>query len=325
MGNNNIIIEASLQTVGPLSIAMPVAQGSKANEYGNFPIMGRGIDDDGRARLTGYLPASTVRGFLRRSAGLAAMRQRGVGSTTLHQAYSDILGQGSDTKDDVDLLKLQALREADPILDLLGSWSVRSRLLVSNFLPEVNLLPSAITVVRKDLEDTDGVLEMLNEQDRQAYFERSDKNADRAAKDGKLKVTISARRKAEKTGNAKEVERLDEMIRNLKVEVEALKESLGDMANSSRTIAEYHALPAGVGLAGRIVIQNPKERDVAMLTQALNALSLRPILGAQSARGCGEVSGRFDFLRQGVLFRTVSVGAWKPAHVVDFDASPALV
>lgn len=319
----NIIIEATLQTAGPLSITMPVAQGGKPNEYGNFPIMGNGLDDEGRAKLTGYLPATTLRGFMRRSAGLAAMRRRGVGNTTLHQAYSDILGQGTDTKDEVDLLKLQALREADAILDLFGSWSVRSRLVVSNFLPESNILPSAITGVRKDLEDTEGVLDMLNGQDRQAYFDRSDTNADRAVKEAQLKAAMTAKRKAEKAGNAHDAEQLEELSARLKAEVESLKASMGDMANSSRTITEYFALPAGVKMTGRIVIQNAKDRDVTMLTDALNELSLRPILGAQAARGCGEVSGRFDFFRDGILFKSVTVGGWKPAQVVEFEVAAA--
>lgn len=315
----NIIIEASLHTAGPLSITMPVAQGGKPNPYGNFPIMGNGMDDEGHPKLTGFLPATTLRGFMRRSAGLAAMRQRGVGNTTLQQAYSDILGQGSDTKDEVDLLKLQDLRESDAILDLFGSWSVRSRLLVSNFLPTSNILPSAMTGVRKDLEDTDGVLELLNGQDRQAYFDRSDTNSDRAVKESQLRAAGTAKRKAEKAGKTHDVEQLAALITRLSAEVDALKASMGEMANSSRTITEYYTLPSGVKLTGRIVIQNAKDRDVIMLVDALNELSLRPILGAQAARGCGEVTGQFDFFTDGILFKKVTAGGWKPAQIVDFE------
>ena len=187
MKKQNIIIEAVITTKGPLSIAMPVAQGGRANEYNNFPIMARGQDEEGKLMQTAYLPASTVRGFLRRASGLAAMEKRGIGKTTLQQAYSDILGQSADAKEEVDLIKLSALRDGDPILDLFGSWSIKSRLLVSNFLPKTNVLPQAITGVRKDLEDTDGVLEFLSEADRLAYYNRSDVNSQRAAADAVVK------------------------------------------------------------------------------------------------------------------------------------------
>lgn len=318
MKKQNIIIEAVITTKGPLSIAMPVAQGGRANEYNNFPLMARGQDEEGKLMQTAYLPASTVRGFLRRASGLAAMEKRGIGKTTLQQAYSDILGQSADAKEEVDLVKLAALRDEDPILDLFGSWSIKSRLLVSNFLPKANVLPQAVTGVRKDLEDTDGVLECLSESDRQAYHNRSDINSQRAAADAVFKGIKREMAKAKKEG--KPLADLEAALAIAESKAAVLKSEMGDMANSSRTITEFFAMPVDVALHGRMVIEQAKERDLGLLLQALDALSIRPILGAQVARGCGEIAGRFTIKVDGMVVKTVSTGGWEPSRVEDFMA-----
>ena len=318
MKKQNIILEAVITTKGPLSIAMPVAQGGRANEYNNFPIMARGQDEEGKLMQTAYLPASTVRGFLRRASGLAAMEKRGIGKTTLQQAYSDILGQSADAKEEVDLVKLGALRDGDPILDLFGSWSIKSRLLVSNFLPKTNVLPQAITGVRKDLEDTDGVLECLSESDRQAYHNRSDSNSQRVAAEAVVKGLKREMGKAKKEG--KPLADLETAMAIAESKAAMLKSEMGDMANSSRTITEFFAMPADVALHGRIVIEQAKDRDLGMLLQALNALSTRPILGAQVARGCGEIAGHFTIKMEGMVVKTVATGGWEPSRVEDFVA-----
>jgi hypothetical protein len=99
---------------------------------------------------------------------------------------------------------------------------------------------------------------------------------------------------------------------------------MGDMANSSRTITEFFAMPAGLELHGRLVIEQAKERDLGMLVQALEVLSVRPILGAQVARGCGEVSATFTIKIGGQIVKTVNTGGWAPAHIEDFAMPQAL-
>ena len=69
---SNIVIDANITTIGPLSITMPVATGGRANQWNNFPVTANGMDDDGNLQMTGYLPATTVRGMMRRAAGIAA-------------------------------------------------------------------------------------------------------------------------------------------------------------------------------------------------------------------------------------------------------------
>ena len=60
-----LLVAGILKTEAPLSIAMPIAEGGRENAYGQFPVMTRGVDEDGNKLETGYLPATTLRGFMR--------------------------------------------------------------------------------------------------------------------------------------------------------------------------------------------------------------------------------------------------------------------
>lgn len=306
---NNIVIEATITTVGPLSIAMPIAEGQQENEWKNFPVTSVGLDDAGQLRRTGYLPASTVRGFLRRAVAMAAMRSRGPGATTVQQAYSDFLGQAGDAKGEVDLVAMAREREADPILDLFGRWSYKSRLLVSNFFPAIPVLPEPVTGTRKDLEDTDGVVESLAPADRESYFGRSDANSTRAAAEALVSSIKSKLRKAKKEG--KETSDLDAALAEAERKAAEAKAAMGEMQNSTRTITTFYALPAGLSLHGKIVVEQAKERDIDLILTGIAALSERPLLGAQVARGCGEVAGRFVVSVGGSLYAIATTGGWK--------------
>ena len=71
-----LVIRATLRTLGPLSIKMPKPDGGRENEFANFPVMTRGVEDTGQRLQTGYLPATTLRGYLRRAIVLRAMRDK---------------------------------------------------------------------------------------------------------------------------------------------------------------------------------------------------------------------------------------------------------
>lgn len=318
-----IVINANLTTVGPLSITLPIAEGQLGNKFNNFPIVTRGMDDDGNRRQTAYLPATTLRGFLRRAIVTDLMTQAAADGKhyTLQKAYADLIGQdaASESKDDIDLLKLRQTREDNPVLDLFGSGlGIKSRLLVSHFMPTHNVLPEVVTGVRKDLEDTDGVLDLLSSSDRDTYLGRSGANSKRSAALSVVKGLEGKIRKARKAGD--DIAELELALKEAQGVVDRYVADMGDMTNSSRTLTSYFALPAGIELKGRLVIENARERDLPMIERALNELSKRPILGAQSARGCGEIEGTFDVLADGVLVKKIAIGAWQAATVTDFSA-----
>ena len=317
-----VIVKATIKTEAPLSIAMPVAQGSRENSYENFPLMARGIDDEGEKQYTGYLPASTLRGFLRRGIVIEDMKEAAAYKRhyKLNQAYAELIGQDSASEQqagDIDLVALKDTRESSPILDLFGSGlGIKSRLRVSHFLPSHNVLPDPMTGARKDLDDNEDAFALLDEDEKGEFYERSEANTKRARAatqlDNLLRKQRAAKRKEEST------EELDAQIKAAEDLVKKYEAVMGDMKNSSRTILTHYALAAGLELQGKLVIENSKDRDIALLETGLNALSLFPILGAQSARGCGEISGVFDFMKDGNLFKKITIGGFEAARVDDF-------
>ena len=319
-----IVINATITTVGPLSITMPVAEGQMGNKFNNFPVVTRGLDEDGNKLQTGYLPATTLRGFIRRAIVTQQMTEAAAAGKpySLQKAYADLIGQdaASESKDDIDLLKLRQTREENAVLDLFGSGlGIKSRLLVSHFLPSRNVLPEVITGVRKDLEDTEGILDLLTPPDRDKYLGRSAANSRRSASLTVVKGLEQKIRKVTKAGE--DVTEFRAALEAAKGVADRYEADMGEMTNSSRTLTNYYAFPAGVELMGRLVIENVRDRDVQMIELALNALSLRPILGAQSARGCGEIEGVFDVLSDGVLLKKINVGGWKPSTVIAFSGA----
>lgn len=320
-----VLISAVLTTVDPLSISMPVAEGinEKTVKFNNFPVMARGVNDDGEKLWTGYLPATTVRGFIRRAI-VTNLMKAAVDSGkpyTLQQAYVELIGQdsSSEAKGDIDLLKLRKIREENPILDLFGAgFGIKTRLLVSKFLPAKNILPDPFVAPRKDLKHTEGVLDCLSESDQAAYFGRADANSSRAAEESNARKLKGKIRAAEKSGSGVDAQQLADLREALVVAenlVKAHKDDMGDMKNSSQTITTHYALPASLDLSGRLVIERARERDLDMIEIALNELSMRPILGAHAARGCGEIKGVFNIHVDGVLTKTIAVGGWKPAEI----------
>ena len=290
----DIIINGTITTVGPLSIKMP-----DATDYNGFPVLSRGIDDDGKPLKTGYLPATTLRGFLRRAIVTHDMKEAAAKGNpySLPRAYGELIGQDAASEKqagEIDLLEIKKAREGAPVIDLFGSGlGVASRLRVGHFLPKVNVLPDDYSGVRKDLSDTDGVIEMLAEKDATAYYQRETSNSRRAKAEELVTKLERQIRTSEKKGE--DVSQLTAQLEEAKKIVAKYKDEMGDMQVSSRTLVGYTALPAGIDLHGRIVIVNAKERDLNMIEFALDCLSRSPVLGAQSARGCGEIKGNLKF------------------------------
>jgi len=314
---STIVIEGAITTIGPLSIRMP-----DSNDCGGFPVMSRGLDADGNLLKTGYLPATTLRGFLRRAIVTRDMRRAADAGKPydLKRAYSELIGQDADSEKptgDIDLLKIRESREESPVLDLFGSGlGIASRLRVSHFLPSDNVRPEQFHGVRKDLGDTDGVLDLLAEGDAGKYYGREHTNRQRAAAEQasqRIRQKIAAARK--KKEDLKDLQ--DELEEMTKL-VEKYKKEMGNMQVSSRTIIDYYALPSGIRLDGRIVILNAKERDLGMIEYGLDCLSRSPVLGAQSARGCGEISGVFDVRVEGELRKRITTGGYSASTIDNF-------
>jgi len=320
-----IIINAKIKTLAPLSIKMPKPEGGRENDFENFPVMTRGIDEAGNKLQTGYLPATTLRGFLRRAVTLRSMKIAADSGKPykLPQVYSEMIGQDAESEKqagDIDLLAIRKARQDSPILDLFGSGlGIKSRIKVSHFVPSVNVLPEVFTGVRKDLDDTEDALELMDKTEMSSFLGRSESNNKRAAASALVKQLETSVRRMERKGDAVPPD-IAKALEAAKAKEDKFKSEMGDMANSSRTIVQHYALPSGIELSGRIVIENAVERDMDLIQHGLDELSKKPVLGAHSARGCGEVEGTFQiFNDDGKLLKTIFVGDYKASKVTEFS------
>tara|TARA_R110000744_G_scaffold43338_3_gene97289 strand:- start:106 stop:1074 length:969 start_codon:yes stop_codon:yes gene_type:complete len=311
------IINVTLKTEGPLSISLPVAEYTQPNKWHNAPVMTLGLNSEGEPRETAFIPATTIRGMLRRNVALPVMEKRAADGnpSTLHQAYADLIGQdaGSEKQpDEIDPIAIRKLRQENPIVDLFGSGlGVKSRLKVSHFMAEHHVLPSVFTGVRKDLGDNDdgAVLDLLSSKDREEYLARTNANSKRAQADALLQNLIRKKRQG-KDGPDIEAE-----IEAATSKVEAYEAIMGDMKNSSRTLLSYFALPAGVEWTGRLIIDRATPADIDALEGAFDRFSNYPMLGGQQARGCGELSGKAEIRKGNSLEKIISFGGFTPARI----------
>jgi hypothetical protein len=280
-----LIVKAVIHTEAPLSVAMPVPEGGRANAYGQFPVMARGMDEDGNLLETGYLPATTIRGFLRRAVVVEDMQKAAAAGSPyrLPQAYAELIGQDSASEqasDDIDLLAIKKQREENPVLDLFGSgMGMKSRLRVSHFLPEKNVLPQVhrFSGVRKDLNDTEAAFDALDPQDNETFTVRARANNRRA---GAQAVATSLSRKIRAAARkGEDTTALKEELAAAQALVDKHEAEMGDMRNSSRTLVQHWALPAGLDLHGKFVVEKVRGRDIELLVRGLEALSADPSIG----------------------------------------------
>ena len=317
----NTIFKMVLTTELPVSIKLPVAAYTSANRYENSPIMTRGLDSEGEKQQTSYIPATTFRGMLRRNVVVPMMEARASSGDhyTLEEAYRDLLGQDAASEqqpDEIDLISLKNMRAKHPVVDLFGlGLGVESRLKVSHFLPEHNILPEVFTTARKDLGDNDdgAILDLVTDEERANYLKRANANSKRSAAEGLLDRLTKQKRKEGAS------EELDKQIEATEAKVEEYRKAMDGMTNSSRTILTHYAMPAGIQWTGRLIITNSTDNDIEMICGALDRFSSYPMIGAQHARGCGEISGVADIETDRKLVKKISFGGFEPAKIDDFS------
>jgi hypothetical protein len=283
-----------------------------------LPLMTRGVDAEGRPQRTVYLPAGQLRGRIRHEAALAAMRGMGK-KVKLEDAYMLALGQDlrpeeDDEPEDIRLGDQIKFRKEQPFLDLFGTWKVASRLYVSHFMPEVNVLPERVAHIRRDLDSNIDVMEQLDADEQDRLYDRQAKQA-LASKAGTLIKTAEAALKAAR--KAKDQTKIDELESKIK-ELEDLKKSHkgDDDSDNTKHLVDLQIIPAGLELLGKLTVQRPLRSDIHHLVHALDGISLKPLMGAQRARGCGEIEGMATFrTATGEVLATVTFGGFKPAYI----------
>lgn len=305
-----IMVDMLVHTVQPLTYTH--------HSVKDLPLMTRGVDAEGRPQRTVYLPAGQFRGRLRHEAAMAALRAHS-DKPRLEDAYLLALGQNLDRQEDdepeaVRLGDQLKFRRDNPFLDLFGIWKVSSRLFVSHLLPPVNVMPERVSHIRRDLDSNEDLMGLLDGGEQDRMYDRQAKQA-LASKAGILiKLTEGELRAARK---AKDTALIDQLERKLNELEDLKKQHKGqDDSDNTKHLVELQVIPAGLDLLGRITVQAPRQTDLAFLTQALDGLSRKPLMGAQRARGCGEIRGRASFRTpDGEVLAVAEFGDFQPAKL----------
>ena len=147
------------------------------------------------------------------------------------------------------------------------------------------LKPESFAGVRKDLDSDTDVLDLMAEDEVNRFVGRNTNNAKRSVAET-LVTTIGRNiRKTEKAGG--DVTGLKAALALAEAQRDTLVAAMGDMKNSTKTLTSYQAMPAGIELKSRIIIDKASSQDLTTLMGALDLFSRSPVLGGQTARGCG--------------------------------------
>lgn len=288
-----------------------------------LPLMTRGIDAEGRHQRTVFIPAAQIRGRLRHEAALAELRSKPE-KVKLEVAYLLALGQDlrpseDDEPEAIRLKEQLSMRALNPLLDLFGTWKMSSRLFVSHLLPEVNVLPDKVSHIRRDLDTNTDMMDLLGEAGQNDFYERQEKQGLASKAEALIKLV---NRELVATRKIKDTAKLEELNTKLEELKELKKSQKGeDKSDNTKHLLVLQVIPAGVTLSGKLTVTNANAHDLQTLIKALDGFSKMPYLGAQRARGCGEVQGTATFKNsEGSVLAVVKFGGLKAA-TIDWTAA----
>ena len=212
------------------------------------------------------------------------------------------------------LKEQQAFRAQNPLLDLFGTWKVASRLFVSHLMPEVNVQPDTVSHIRRDLDTNAAMMAQLDEGEQDRFYERQDNQGMASKTEALIKIATRELAVARKAKDAAKLEQLNAKLEELK---ERKKASKGDDASdNTKHLLELQTIPCGIDLSGKLTVMDAKANDLRVLVQALAGFADQPYLGAQRARGCGEIRLRAAFKNgEGDVLAVVSFGDQAGANI----------
>lgn len=300
----DIDIQATLKAVQPLSFSLPDV---------GFPVMVR-MTATGEEKTT-YIPATTIRGRLRRCAwnevaeALAAKSK----PASLDAFYMTAIGQTRESEQEqekIELLEIEKAHAVNPIASLFGSGlGLASKLQVSMAVPLEPVLPQEMHGVRKDISSEElGALEPGATGD---WVERATANTARSKASGKAeKLAKDIYKEKRKGGDVEKVAALEKQLEEVRAKEATAIEEAGSKVSTLMPIS-YQAAPAGTEYQLTMRARRVTLTEAGVLFRALDRFSLNPLLGAQTARGCGEVA-----MRGKVRVRDSGSDSWSPAGVV---------
>jgi CRISPR type IV-associated protein Csf2 len=299
---HTVILDGTLTALSPIAVSPP-SDAKDKDRVQRLPTMP--VISDGVAHTTAYLPASTIRGALRRAAVAVVidlLAETGGPKLTPNDYLLLALGGVKDRKDEgagadkgVDLQAVREFRRTNPLVSLFGAMAidVGGNLRVGHGVPTVPFQPGHLGVGARH-DPFARQPELLELFDADAAREFLDRNADRQegnrletqAEHAKRKLSQMKAKKKDDDSKA-----LTAQIEQLQADAKAAFERAGGAVNIQQPLAGYEALPIGLEMRHRIVGDQLPPIELALLLAALERFARQPTLGGHAAHGCGEITG----------------------------------
>jgi CRISPR type IV-associated protein Csf2 len=311
----DIIIDAQITAVQPLSFTLPDV---------GFPKMT--VYTPTGAEETAYIPASTLRGKLRRLAfaEVAEALFAAGKPASLDAYYLSAIGQTRESEekeqDKIDLLALEQRRDRNPIASLFGAGlGLASKVQFSHGLPLSPVLPIEIRSARKDASYSD--FQTLDETAKADWVKVANANAARSRFDARADAASAKLRKLRATGgDAEQIAQLEAAIQANKAKANEEAQIAGGTVSVQQPLS-HEAIPPGVTFKASIRGFSLSLTEIGVLLRTIQRFSLKPQLGAQVARGCGEISIRCTVRSRATGAEvwedcgSISIGKFQPAQV----------
>ena len=281
---------ARLVFSGFITALQPLAIKPPETEVAVMPVR----TSSGETKESVYIPATTIRGRLRRGVAHALLGDR---KRSLDDLYATIIGQtrySEEKSDYVNLEVLAQLRAANPVTSLFGlGLGLKSRILVSHGIPGEPVEKITLRGVRRDLDADERDFSALSNEERTAWVARANANSDRATLDNQIEAAERDQRKAKKANDEEQLAKIAKLLEGLHT-ARTKAAALATSAVSIKQIVSHEAAPAGTVFNSEFVVANPAQADLGLVLLALDELSMSPFIGGQQARGCGKM--KFEYV-----------------------------
>ena len=303
-----VVFEGTLTAVSPIAVSPPKLgeMGAAKDKVQRLPTMP--VIDDGVPRTTAYLPASTIRGALRRAAVAVVidlLALDGAVKLTPHDYLLLALGGVKDRKEEgdtadtkgVDLQAVQAFRKSNPLVSLFGAMAIDigGNLRVGHGVPTVAFTPGHLGEgARHDpFARQPALLELFDADVAEDFLVRNAARLEGNRLESQVGLAERKMRDLAKAKNS-DVEKanaLKAQISQLNTDAKAAFEKAGGTVNIQQPLNGYEALPIGLEMRHKITGDQLTPVELALLLAALERFAFQPVLGAHVAHGCGELTG----------------------------------
>lgn len=287
MKNATYLYQGSVVALAPIAVSPPT---DDKKNGGVLPRMDERV----------YIPASSVRGKLRRMArdevrdALAAVHGREDVFTASDYFYLTVggikEGGGDDKKEKImRIAEYGAIRDHNPLVSLFGANTpfLAGKAMIGMLLPETPVAPTNIKHVRSN--------DFQRTPDDMRFISDIDSVVNRMLRDsGNSKIKAEVKRQRSQAAKLQGDEK-----RAAFAKADALLESTSGAVAVGQPNLQYEAIPEGTVFSHKIVLRGVNVVEHGLFLRTLRRFSESPFIGAHAAHGAGEVEGTYEVYQIG--------------------------